>query len=619
MLPAQPAGAHEKDFFDGIDTSLPALANRVSSKNGAPWLRPALEAIAHEVDIATAAVEKGDQSAAMPLLRGLDQTRALIERVQQSNLPAIEKADLLANLKTKQEQFQQAANLALSISLEAGPGTPDGRPLAQTFSTGDGDVLGAVITAGKPFVLMVKLHNGSTLPMDLKRLALDVPQGWKSELFMDRVPRQIAAGDGIAVTFRVTPPANAELTKPYFHRDNPETDAIYKVDEPRYLTLALPPPPVSARADYSVGGVAGEIVSVARTPMHYASGQAWTMPMAVVPPFSVEPSPGSQIIPAAANSSDKMSVVVRSTEAHGSGTVNAEVPKGWNREPSSQALDFNAPGAKTAEFKILPDGAHEARYKVNASFRSDGQDFREGYALITRPDIGGFFYYQPAIQRESVVEVKTPPDLKIGYIMGAGDDIPTALLQVGLNVTMLTPEDVEKGDLSRFGTIVVGIRAYDTRADVKKNNARLLDYVRNGGTLVVQYNTGPESFNQGNYLPYPATLSHDRVTKEEAPVTILDPASPVFHYPNQIQASDFDGWVQERGLYFMDSWDKQYTPLLACNDPGEQPQKGGLLLAKYGKGYYIYSAYAFFRQLPSGVPGAIRLYVNLLSVGHEPR
>jgi hypothetical protein len=295
------------------------------------------------------------------------------------------------------------------------------------------------------------------------------------------------------------------------------------------------------------------------------------------------------------------------------------VPQGWNREPSSQALEFTSPGAKTAEFKILPDGAREARYKVSATFRSGSEDFREGYALITRPDIGGFFYYQPAIQRESVVEVKIPVHLKLGYIMGAGDGIPTALEQVGLNVTLLTPSDVEKGDLSRFGTIVVGIRAYDTRPDVKKNNARLLDYVRNGGTLVVQYNTSPEDFNQGNYLPYPATLSHDRVTKEEAPVTILDPASPVFHYPNQIQASDFNGWVQERGLYFMDSWDKQYAPLLACNDPGEQAQKGGLLLAKYGKGYYIYSAYAFFRQLPSGVPGAIRLYVNLLSVGHEPR
>ena len=154
---------------------------------------------------------------------------------------------------------------------------------------------------------------------------------------------------------------------------------------------------------------------------------------------------------------------------------------------------------------------------------------------------------------------------------------------------------------------------------MKKNNRRLLDYARNGGTLIVQYNTDPASFNAGNFLPYPAQLSRMRVSVEEAPITVLDSKSPVFHYPNEITGHDFDGWVQERGLYFMDKWDDHYTPLLACNDPGEDPQKGGLLVAPFGKGYYIYNAYAFFRQLPFGVPGAIRLYVNLLSVGHEPR
>ena len=135
---------------------------------------------------------------------------------------------------------------------------------------------------------------------------------------------------------------------------------------------------------------------------------------------------------------------------------------------------------------------------------------------------------------------------------------------------------------------------------------------------MVQYNTSPGDFNAGNYTPYSMQLSRERVTVEEAPVTILDPQSPVFHYPNPITPHDFDGWVQERGLYFMDQWDSHFTPLLASNDPGQAPQKGGLLLAQYGKGHYVYTGYAFFRQLPFGVPGAIRLYVNLLSVGHEP-
>jgi hypothetical protein len=207
--------------------------------------------------------------------------------------------------------------------------------------------------------------------------------------------------------------------------------------------------------------------------------------------------------------------------------------------------------------------------------------------------------------------------LKIGYIMGAGDDIPLVLREIGMNVAMISPQELASGDLSRYDTIVLGIRAYDTQDAVRAHNARLLDYVKNGGTLMVQYNQQLTQFNDGKYTPYPAQESHDRVTVEESPVQILAPQDGVFHYPNHITSKDFDGWVQERGLYFMDSWDSHFQPLLASQDPGESPLKGGLLLAHYGKGIYIYNAYSFFRELPTGVPGAIRLYVNLLNAGHE--
>jgi len=620
-MPKPPAAdAHESDFFDGIDTSLPGLVSRLGAdETKAPWLRPQLEAIAKTVADASAAAERNSQAAAKPLLAGLSLTRALISKVEISELSAVEKADLLADLRTKQEQFEQAANLALGLDLGVGPGTPDGRPMAETFSTGEGDVLAAVITAGKSFLLMAKLHNGSSLPVDLKQFTLDVPQGWKSGLFMDSVPKRLAPGDGCALTFKVTPPADAQLTKAYFHRNDPDTDAIYQIDEKEYLTLALPPPPVVARVVYSVNGEEGVVRSYARTPMHDTKGNAWSMPLSVVAPFSVETSPGTQIILAGADPSAELSVVIRSTEDRASGTVRPEIPSGWKVEPQSATIEFNRSGEHASEFKVLPDGAKEARYSVRALLNSGGRDYDEGYSLVARPDIGGFFYYQPALQRASVVEVKVPQDLRVGYIMGAGDDIPSVLRQVGLDVTVLTPDDVEHGNLSRFGTIVLGIRAYDTRDDVKKNNQRLLDYVSNGGTLLVQYNTSPGDFNAGHYTPYPAQLSRERVTIEEAPVTILNPHSVALHYPNQITLHDFDGWVQERGLYFIDQWDPHYTPLLASNDPEQQPQKGGLLVAQYGKGYYIYAGYAFFRQLPFGVPGAIRLYVNLLSVGHEPK
>ena len=584
-----------------------------------PWLRPQLEEIAKLVDAATAAADKSTQAAGPALLRGLDLTRALIGKVEGSRLSPVEKADLLAGLRTKQQQFEEAANLACAVELVVTPGTPDGRPMAEAFKTSDGNVLAAVITAGKSFLLRAVLHNGSNLVMEVKDFQLDVPPGWKAQPFMDKVPASIASGDGAAVTFRVFPPADAQPTEQYFHREDPEVDTIYQLDDAKYATLPLPPPPVIAHVVYGLNGEEGLIQAVARTPMHNTKGDVWSMPLSVVPPFSVTSSPTTRIILAGASPSADLGVVVRSTLDRASGTVQPEVPSGWQVEPSSAVVNFGQPGERASQFKELPDGAREARYRVQAAMSANGRQYRDGYSLVARPDIGGFFYYQPASQRASVVEVKVPSELRVGYIMGAGDDIPAVLEQLGLNVTLLNTEDLERGDLSRFGTIVLGIRAYDTRDDLKKNNRRLLDYIKNGGTLVVQYNTGPEEFNTAKVLPYPAQLSHVRVTKEQAPIAVLDPHNQVFHYPNEITQRDFDGWVQERGLYFMDTWDPQYTPLLSSNDPGEEPRKGGLLLAQYGKGYYIYNAYAFFRQLPFGVPGAIRLYVNILSIGHEPK
>jgi LmbE family N-acetylglucosaminyl deacetylase len=358
MSKAPAAGAHESDFFDGIDTSIPGLAVRLGGDRAkVPWLRPQLLAIAKTVDDATAAADKDQQSAGGSLLRGLDLTRALIKRIEASPLSAAEKADLLASLRTKEHQFEEAANLALGMDLQLGPGTPDGRPMAAKFPTDQGDVLAAVITAGKPFILRATLHNGSAAPMLIKQFAVDVPEGWKSELFMDKLPKSIAPGDGCALTFRVTPPLDAQPTKAYFHRNDPDIDAIYKIDDPKYLTLALPPPPVWARVEYTINGAEGEIRSVARTPMHDDKGEKWSMPLAVVPPFSVEALPATQILLAGANPSAQLSVGVRTTADRGNGVVRPEAPQGWKTEPQSADVAFTAPGQKSVEFKELPDGA----------------------------------------------------------------------------------------------------------------------------------------------------------------------------------------------------------------------------------------------------------------------
>jgi hypothetical protein len=203
---------------------------------------------------------------------------------------------------------------------------------------------------------------------------------------------------------------------------------------------------------------------------------------------------------------------------------------------------------------------------------------------------------------------------KVGYIMGAGDEMPEALRQLGIEVTPLDQTELAQGDLARFDAIVAGVRAYNVRADVRANQARLLEYARNGGTYVVQYQTGDGSLNVG---PYPMTIpagSRYRVTVEEAPVEFPHPASPLLREPNRIDAAkDFEGWIQERGLYFASQWDPQYETVLSSHDPGEDALEGGELWTRYGKGVYIFTSYAWFRQLPGGVPGAFRLFANLLS------
>jgi hypothetical protein len=334
--------------------------------------------------------------------------------------------------------------------------------------------------------------------------------------------------------------------------------------------------------------------------------------------YSVALEPGSQVIPEQNGKSSSVKVAVRcNLTGAATGSLRLEAPSGWKVEPQQQSVRLAKRGDEQHfEFKVSPASLKEGRVQIRAVLEAGGAQYSEGFSLVTREDLDSFYYYQPATQRVSIVDVKVPKSLKVAYIMGAGDDIPAVLQQLGMDVTMLEAEKLASEDLSHYGTIVLGIRAYDTQQDLAANTKKLLSFVSDGGTLVVQYNASTGDFNGGHFTPYPLSLSRARVSVEEAPVEVLAPNDSIFHTPNPITAHDFDGWVQERGLYFASDWDGHYTPLLASHDPGESPQKGGLLRAQYGKGTYIYTGLAFFRQLPAGVPGAVRLYVNLLTAGH---
>jgi LmbE family N-acetylglucosaminyl deacetylase len=616
---------HEKDFFDGIDASLPGLAARLGAdESKVPKLRQELLKIAEQVRQASEDAKGRDASAAAALLMGIvTGFKEASAEVEKASLSAGAKSDLLIRLEEKREQAETALNLALNVTLEATVVTRaelSATVLKEAEAT-------TTVSPGQEFLVAVDFHNGSKDRVFIDRLKLEVPEGWAT--ISDKTKRTpIKPGENEHVVFRLRVPKNVAYTRPYWHRDNPETESLVHIDDEKYATLPFPPPLLRAEVEYSIGAT-GSVVgksgigATVVTRFMDDAGVERARPLAVVPAFSVALEPGAQVISTHNGASSTVTVGVTSNlNREERGVLRLELPEGWRSEPAQLAVEFKQRGEKQDfQFKVFPAGLQEGRAQVRAVLQADlageSEKFSEGYTLVTREDLGSFYYYQPAVQRVSIVDVKAPHGLKIGYIMGAGDDIPTVLKQVGMDVTLLPAEKLASENLSEYATIVLGIRAYDTQKEIAANNKKLLDFVEGGGTLVVQYNTGVTDFNNGHFTPYSAELSRARVSVEEAQVDILAPDDGIFHYPNTIAARDFDGWVQERGLYFMNKWDEHFKPLLSCHDPGEDAQKGGLLRAQYGKGTYIYTGYAFFRQLPAGVPGAVRLYVNILSAGHE--
>jgi LmbE family N-acetylglucosaminyl deacetylase len=613
---------HEKSFFDGIDTTFPALvSSSVSGEKQPSELRQQLTEIAKLVAQAAELAKGNDARAATaPLMKIVTGLNRVSNEIRDAGMTPKTKLDLLTRIAEKQQQAETALNLALGVSLTANVSAD---AAANAHTPKETDALTAV-SPDQEFFVAVTFHNGSQQSLLIDHIKLEVPTGWNTISGKTR-PETVKPGDDLHANFRLRVPKDTPFTRPYWHRDNPDVEAINRVDNEKYATLPFPPPALRARVEYTTGTSGTQtrngINAVVVTPFVDDAGKQRTRPLAIVPAFSVMLEPGTQVIPTHNGSTTMVAVGVTGNLMRPThGVLRLELPEGWRSEPAQFAIEIKKRGEKQDfQFKVFTTALQEGRTTIHAVLESDGEKYAEGYTLVTREDLGGFYYYQPARQRVSIVDVQAPHELKVGYIMGAGDDIPTVLKQVGMDVTLIPAEKIATEDLNKYGTIVLGIRAYDTQKDVVANNKKLLDFVSAGGTLVVQYNASWQDFNAGKFTPYPADLSRARVSVEEAPVEILAPQDSVFHYPNTITAHDFDGWVQERGLYFMSSWDDHYTPLLSCHDPKEEPQKGGLLRAQYGKGTYIYTGYAFFRQLPAGVPGAVRLYVNLLSAGHEKK
>ncbi|MEX2262151.1 MAG: PIG-L family deacetylase [Bryobacteraceae bacterium] len=343
-----------------------------------------------------------------------------------------------------------------------------------------------------------------------------------------------------------------------------------------------------------------------------------TRPVEALPPAAVNLQQQTMLFPD--GRARELRLLVKANRPRASGTVRLATPAGWSAEPGELAFDLAEAGREAPLTFTVKPPAQSGEVRLQAVARVDGASVTTSVKVISYPHIPPITVVREAAMNLVRADVRNLAR-SVGYVMGAGDEVPDALRQIGADVALLNSDHLATGDLSAFDAVVIGVRGFNTRPDLRANFDRLLEYVRSGGVMIVQYNVaeggffGPKTGALDRIGPYPLEVGRARVTVEEAPVSFPDPDHPLLRFPNRITAEDFKGWVQERGLYLASKWDPRYQPVLESHDPGEQPLPGGMLYARYGKGVYIFSAYAWFRQLPAGVPGAYRIFANMLSAG----
>jgi LmbE family N-acetylglucosaminyl deacetylase len=617
-------GETERTIFDGIDTSIRGIARASNLIDPPPG-----EALERIQRAAATALEKyvasDPRTVLTALVAGLAHTReARRELAKVKDDAARAEADFL--LAQKEREFMDALRLATGVRLDV---------LADTETVARGDSFTVAVRAYAPEELKGRVANSR----------LRAPEGWRvEEAAAPKSDASLLPGRERPAResyYRVTMPETAEFTQPYWLRRERKGDLYeWGAGDPQTLPFALAP--VVAEVEFD----AGERFTVEQ-PVEFryldsVRGEV-RRELNVVPELDVRLTPPLVIVSrgraAGAGAPVEFTVQLtnntrRTTEATGApvaeGKVLLMLPEGW-RAPAAQPFKFNERGERaTLKFTArVPPGVAPRAYpvQVNASayFRARPlpevfRAFGYGERTFNYTHVQTHRYYVGADATLRVLDLKVAP-VRVGYVMGSGDEVPAAIERMGLKVTPLGEEDLAAGDLSRFDTVVVGVRASQTRPDFVANHKRLVEFAERGGALVVQYQR-PDYAAQ-KLPPFPAAMeSRDgagaqtisRVSDETAPVRVLAPAHAVFNFPNRITDDDWRGWVQERNLYNFVTLDSRYTPLLESHDPGEPENSGGMVYTRVGRGHYVYTSYAFFRQLPAGVPGAYHLFANLLSL-----
>ena len=610
--------ATEKTFFDGIDISLSGIADYAPVADRAAW-RKGLEELQQIVSEATEKYSAANPSqSAAALARGLEKTRTLQNEIKHSSLPEAAKYDMLHELSVKEDQFNDALSQSLGVMLVASVNPVGEKPRMGPF----GELRGNTPTyqfaiPGQPVSVNVHIANQGTQNVAIDDLSVLGDSGdWKWSA--QRKPAaSMDAGQADDLTVEGVVPDNEPITKPYFSRPTLE-QSYYNLDNPAYLGLPTMPYPVTARLQYSFRGVQASVTGTVQTTHRINGIGPVPEPLMIAPAISVLLSPEAGVIPSN-NAKLTLKVTLRSNvKGPAEGEVELNLPEGWTSSPRSASFSTARDGdEKNLSFDVTPKNVKLKPYTITAVAKYAGKEYKEGFTTVTWPGLRPYPSYRPATYRTTGVDLQTPADLKVGYIMGTGEDVPASLSDAGVRVTQLSAGDLATANLSGFDAVVIGIRAYANRPDLRANNNRLLEYVNNGGTVVVEYQTNEYDHNYGPYaISVPADA--EKVVDETSKATILNSADPLLNWPNKITSADFNNWVEERGHGFARAWDPKFTPLTEMHDDGQDAQKGGLLYAKYGKGQYIYTSFAFFRQIPEGVPGSFRIYMNLISASRNP-
>jgi LmbE family N-acetylglucosaminyl deacetylase len=599
----------ESGVFEGLDTTIPGLAKLAGLPDGA--LKTELAAIQKSVATALKQVDVDAPANIVPALaEGLRVTRAARAALKSLQAPDLAKFDADSLLAHKEADFEDALVRASGLTVDA---------LADRETAAPGESLRVTVQTYQP----VATPSAKTAVVKLGAASVKVPAGWEATVATG--PAEDTDTSPFARFFRETPTRSdafsvkvakdAPFTTPYWLA-TPRKGNVFEWEGVDAATKNLPfaPPVATAELAVEIGGVPITL----KRPVEYRYADSIRgeirRPFSIVPGLTVAFDSKLEIVPVADLGKPRR-VAVRlqnQTLRNPEGTVTLKLPEGWKSEPAQAPFVLKARGEKTAVFfTVTPaPGTAAGAYQLSAEAVSGDQKYVTALRMIEYPHIQTHRLYDPAVAAVRVVDLKVAP-VRVGYVMGSGDLVPDAIRRMGLDVTLLNEDQLSAGDLSRFDTIVVGVRASESRPEFVSNNGRLLQFARDGGTLIVQYQQ--TDYVSRNLAPLPAEMP-TRVTDENAPITVLQPAHPVFNFPNRITDADWKDWVQERNLYAFSKFDPQYVPLLETLDPGEPVQRGGEVYLKLGKGHYIYTSYAWFRQLPAGVPGAYRLFANLLSL-----